>query len=334
MGEKDRLKKVFFLKDTSKIYDVLDELVLDDYSGKETLVKLHMGETGNRYFPKTDFVRLIVDALKRKSAYPFLYDTTVMYNSKRRYLDGYKEVAKNHGFTVDNIGCNVRIDERGKPVEIEGETYFVGNEMYNAENIVGISHFKGHIASGMGGAIKNFGMGGVTRESKKFMHNGCKPVYNEDKCVLCGLCSQLCPFNAIKIIDNNWNIDIDTCFGCGVCINNCEYDALNYVNNDLSFFLACAAKACIDGKKVIYVNDVNRISRSCDCDPESGPIICPDIGYLVSDDPVAIDKASLDLINDIKPNVFEKVNRVNPFKQIEYGEEIGIGSSKYRLIEL
>ena len=49
---------------------------------------------------------------------------------------------------------------------------------------------------------------------------------------------------------------------------------------------------------------------------------------------VAIDKASLDLINKVKENVFEKELKVNPFKQITYGEDIGLGSSSYSLIEL
>lgn len=87
-------------------------------------------------------------------------------------------------------------------------------------------------------------------------------------------------------------------------------------------------------KNVLYLNEVKRIAKSCDCDPFADPIICPDIGYLVSDDPVAIDKASLDLINGVKENVFEKVNKVSPLKQIKYGGEIGLGSFSCQLIEL
>ncbi len=85
---------------------------------------------------------------------------------------------------------------------------------------------------------------------------------------------------------------------------------------------------------MLYLNELKRIAKGCDCDPNAGPIICPDIGYLVGDDPVAIDKASLDLINKVKENVFEKVNKVNPLKQIKYGEQIGLGSASYQLIEL
>ena len=63
-------------------------------------------------------------------------------------------------------------------------------------------------------------------------------------------------------------------------------------------------------------------------------MICPDVGYVVSDDIVAVDNASLDLVNKVKPDVFKKENRVDPFKQIKYGEEIGLGSSSYELIKI
>jgi uncharacterized Fe-S center protein len=79
---------------------------------------------------------------------------------------------------------------------------------------------------------------------------------------------------------------------------------------------------------------VNRIARSCDCDPHAGPLICPDIGYLVSTDPVAIDTASLDLINKEKPDVFIKENHVDPTKQLSYAEDLGLGSQQYDLIRI
>ncbi len=85
---------------------------------------------------------------------------------------------------------------------------------------------------------------------------------------------------------------------------------------------------------MLYLNELKRIAKGCDCDPNAGPIICPDIGYLLSDDPVAIDKASLDLIDKVEENVFKKVNKIDPLKQIRYGEQIGLGSSSYQLIEL
>ena len=334
MGEEDRLKKVLFFKDSNKIFSALEFFGLEDFSDKKTLIKIHMGELNNKYYVRPDFVKLTVDALYKKSSKPFLYDTTVLYNSKRKFVEGYKKVAEINGFSKEYLDCEVVIDDEGFPVKIEDNIYYVGKTLYNIKNIIGISHFKGHIASGMGGTIKNFGMGGVISESKKFMHHACKPIFNKKNCKYCKICSEVCPFNAIKVNEDNWKINNDSCFGCGVCVENCEYNALNYVNNDLSFFLACATKACVDNKKTIYVNDANRISRNCDCDPSSGPIICPDIGYFVSNDPVAVDMATLDSINKTKPNIFMDINKVDPYKQIKFGEKIGLGSSSYELINI
>jgi len=186
----------------------------------------------------------------------------------------------------------------------------------------------------MGGAIKNFGMGGVTKETKQRMHHGSRPVYQKDKCTYCGVCAELCPFEAITVKKDKWKQNMRSCFGCGVCVDACKEDALTNKDADLQYVLACAAKACVQDKNVIYLNELKRISKSCDCDPFADPVICPDIGYLLSDDPVAVDKASLDLINDVKKDVFEKENHISPLKQIKFGEEIGLGSSSYRLIEL
>jgi uncharacterized Fe-S center protein len=193
---------------------------------------------------------------------------------------------------------------------------------------------KGHIASGMGGAIKNFGMGGVTKETKRAMHHGSKPLFQKNKCTYCGMCAELCPFESITVEKETWKQNKRKCFGCGVCVDACSSAALSYIDADFQYVLACAAKACVQDKHVLYLNDVNRIAKSCDCDPFAGPEICPDIGFLLSDDIVAVDKASLDLIHDVKSDIFEKENHVSPLKQIKYGEEIELGSSLYKLISL
>lgn len=328
------MKKVIFFSDENKIGKALDTFNLEGFFGKKIPFKLHMGEKGNKYFPKVETIKKVIKALQIRKIKPFLFDTTVAYNSMRYTKEGYFLLIEMHGFTKKNIGCDSIIDEKGITVNIEGDNYEVAESLHKSSYIFAYSHVKGHIATGFGGAIKNFGMGGVTKETKINMHHGSRPTFQKDKCIYCGTCAEVCPFNAIKVNKNDWNHDINRCFGCGVCINNCKNHVLNYKISDLQYSLVCSAKACLQDKNVIYINDVNRISKSCDCDPEAGPLICQDIGYLVSDDPVAIDKASLDLIYDIKPNIFEKVNRVNPFKQIRYGEEIGLGSSTYQLIKL
>jgi len=334
MGGAAQMKKVYFFTDLNDLSDVMKSLRVAEFEDKDVLVKLHMGEVKNKFFSSPDYVKKHIDILKDHTARPFLYDTTVLYKSPRRYETGYQKLAKIHGFTKKKIGCDVIIDDAGIPVEIEGNTYNVGETMHNTNFILSLAHVKGHNATGMGGAIKNFGMGGVTKETKSWIHTGSKPDYKKDKCTYCGVCSEVCPFDAIKVDEQQWKWNNRSCFGCGVCVYNCKYNALDYRRYDLQYTLACAAKACVNNKNVLYVNELKRISKTCDCDPFSGPIICPDIGYVASDDMVAVDAASLDLINNVKPDVFNKTHHVNPENQLQYGENIGLGTTDYELISL
>jgi uncharacterized Fe-S center protein len=334
MGENRRMKKVFFFTELSKLHEALNNFNMQSFANKKIPIKLHMGEIKNKYFSKPELAKLVVDELKQVNAEPYLFDTTVAYPGLRHSKKGYKKVAMIHGFTRKKVGCDVVIDDTGVPVNIENRDYEVADNIFNSTHIFALSHVKGHIASGMGGAIKNFGMGGVTKETKQKMHHGSRPIFKKDACTFCGVCAEVCPFDAIKIKDETWNQSMRKCFGCGVCVDLCKDGGLIYEDANFQFVLACAALACVQNKNVLYLNDVNRISKSCDCDPFAGPVICPDIGYLVSDDPVAVDKASLDIINEVEENVFEKVNKVSPLKQIKFGEEIGLGSSSYQLIEL
>ena len=328
------MNKVVFFTEFKDLHNAVVQFPLQSFAGKKVPLKLHMGEKKNPYFVKPELVKLVVDELKKVSADPFLFDTTVAYRGSRYTKIEYQKLAKLHGFDMKNVGCDVVIDDTGVPTVVEGRTFQVAEHLKNSTHIFALTHVKGHIQSGMGGAIKNFGMGGVTKETKIKIHTGSQPVYRKDACTYCGVCAEVCPFQVIDVVVDSWNYNKKECFGCGVCVDACKNKALQNQDADIQFLLACSAKACVQDKNVLYLNELKRIAKGCDCDPNAGPIICPDIGYLVGDDPVAIDKASLDLINKVKENVFEKINKVNPLKQIKYGEQIGLGSASYQLIEL
>lgn len=328
------MKKVVFFPDLIKLNDALDNFNIKSFEDKRVPVKLHMGELRNKFFPKPDLVKHVIEELKKVSADPYLFDTTVAYKGIRNTKKGYEKLARMHGFTFKKVGCDVVIGDRGIPVIVENREYEVAEHLVNSTHIFAISHVKAHMATGMGGAIKNFGMGGVTKETKGKMHRGSRPIFQKDACTYCGVCAEVCPFDSITIHDNSWDQNMRNCFGCGVCVDTCKEKALKFNDADFQFVLACAAKACVQDKNVIYLNELKRIAENCDCDPFAKKLLCPDIGYLVSDDIVAIDKASLDLIHDIKKDVFEKEKHINPFKQIKFGEEIGLGSSSYQLIDL
>jgi uncharacterized Fe-S center protein len=334
MGEKNWMNKVVYFKGAKDLSKALGFFDLSIFENKSVLVKLHMGEEKNKYFIRPSFVKSVINAMLKQHSIPFLYDTTVLYESPRKNIEGYKQVAFAHGFHENNIGCPLVIDDEGVAVIVEGYEFEVGKTLYDSSHVIGLSHVKGHVATGMGGAIKNFGMGGVTRTSKKMMHHGSKPEFNEDNCQLCGICAEVCPFHAITVDADSWMVNEQSCFGCGVCVDNCSYDALSFVKDNLQYLIASAMKACISNKQMLFINDVNRIVDSCDCDPYAKTLLSPDVGYCIASDPVAVDHASLELIHEVKKDVFQKTFHIDPYKQIQFGEEIGLGSREYELIRL
>jgi len=326
------MTKVYFFTGEKKLADALDLLGVGDFTGEKVPVKLHMGEPGNKYFIAPSLVKLAVRKLKDAGAEPFLFDTTVAYPGPRSTKQGYEKAARRHGFGEDEMGCEVVIGDEGVRVVESGYGFEVAKEIHSSTHLVVISHVKGHVGSGFGGAIKNLGMGGVTRETKSAIHAMSSPVFVEEECDLCRDCAEACPFDALTV-EPDWKRDKAMCWGCGVCVAACTKGALIYREMDLQKGLALSAKACVEGKQVVYINAVVNISRDCDCDPNARPVICPDIGYLVSDEPAAIDRASLDLVHEVKPEVFKKATGIDPSKQVRYAQEIGFSAS-YELVRL
>lgn len=320
------MAEVYFFTEVDKLPSALDLLGIEDFRRAKVPIKLHMGELGNRYYISPSIVKLVVEKLKDVGAAPFLFDTTVAYRAPRSTRHGYKMVAYKHGFGKDKMGCEVVIGERGVGVIEGGYSFEVAKEIYESTHLVVVSHVKGHIQAGFGGAIKNLGMGGVTKGTKRKIHRMSIPRFWAEKCDLCGSCSEVCPSRAITI-DSNWRYDSNACAGCGKCVSSCPTGALSYKIMDLQKGLALAAKACTRGKRVLYINALVNITRSCDCDPHPNPIICPDIGYLASNELAAIDRASLELINEVKPRILEETNQIDPTKQVQYAQEIGLTSS-------
>jgi uncharacterized Fe-S center protein len=194
-------------------------------------------------------------------------------------------------------------------------------------------------------------MGCGSKLGKLEMHSGSKPVIDKEKCIACGKCAPNCNQCAITI-EEKAVIDYNKCVGCGECIVVCPVKAPQQEEINQSKILnekiAEYAYGVLKDKQHFHINFVMNVSPNCDCWSNNDLPIVPDIGILASSDPVAIDMASSDLVNNaevIKGSVLDgkESRHKDKFKCIhanidwesglDYAEYLKLGTKDYELIK-
>lgn len=327
------MEKVKFLKKMSVTKKELVDILKDQFIPNEKVVlKMHFGEPGNETAFKPEDVKPFIDALKELGHEVVMVDTPVAYDSLRNTKEGYEKAIKERGY--DSVGKYKVMDEYIN-VQIEDLKFEVAKDLTEAKNVLVLSHVKGHECAGFGGAIKNLGMGALSAKTKAFIHSGSKPVIDLSKCVGCGICAQLCPAKAIVIENGKANPDLNKCWGCSICELNCPQQALIPKGKIFDEALAMGACAAIKvmPKNTYYINIIKNITKSCDCEEDAGKIIAKDVGILFSNNPVAIDNASVDLTNGKEgKDVFQEENNKDPKLQIEFAEKYSEFKKEYKLV--
>jgi uncharacterized protein len=335
-------------------------------------IKLHFGEKGNTAYVRPIFLRRVADRVKQYKGKPFLTDTNTLYTGARSEAVSHLNTAVENGFAESvinapiliadglrgNSGMKVRID---KPIF---KTVSIAREIYMTDALIAVTHFKGHELSGFGGALKNLGMGCASREGKLSQHSTISPQVDGKACKGCETCLSWCAQEAISMLPLKSGvetkhsialIDPKKCVGCGECILTCPSGAIQIQwNESIPIFqkkMVEHAYGAVQKKKgkVLYLNFLTQISPACDCYGYSDAPIVNDIGILSSEDPVAIDQASVDLVNGEAGNRSSKLQKNwNPGEdkfravypevdwniQLAYAEEIGMGTRKYELIKI
>ena len=328
-----------------------------------TAVKVHFGESGNTAFVRPVYLRTIVETIKRCGGEPFLTDTNTLYAGTRATAPGHIRTAVANGFADVVVGAPIIIADglRGSSetaVHIgqkRFETVYIGSEIAHADKLVAVAHFKGHELCGFGGALKNIGMGCASRRGKMAQHARLAPKIKPVRCTGCGDCVRHCAHQAIRLTDNKACIDAGACSGCGQCVLICAHKAVRirwhqdgpaFMEHMVEYALG-ALQAKKD--KVVFVNFITDISPACDCPAYNDAPIVRDIGFVASRDPVAVDQASVDLVNreqalpgrcpqDQAAPGGDKFRGLYPevdwAVQLDYAARLGLGSRAYELIKI
>ena len=324
-------------------------------------VKLHFGEKGCTAYIRTAYVRAVLEAMEPAGGAPFLTDTNTLYVGSRSDSVRHLRTAFEHGFSYASMGVPTVIADGLKGgnyerVRIDGKHFTearIASDIARADSLLVLTHVKGHELTGIGGALKNLGMGCASRAGKLAMLSDVRPYVSKDRCTGCGKCIAWCPAGALSLKAKKAAIDSEVCIGCAECIVVCPVKAIR-IDWDMSVSLVqekiaeYALAVATTKKKIGYVNFVMDVSPQCDCYPFSDAAIVPNVGILVSLDPVAIDKASADLINaqpalpgtalkaggkkrDHLQHLFDGLDwRV----QLKHAEHLGLGTTRYKLIKV
>ena len=291
------LPKVYFIK------EITPENIVKIYNalgrkaqGKNVAVKLSTGEAGNPNHLSPALIKDLVQSVNGT-----IIEGNTAYAGRRNTTADHLKTAEEHGFTaiadVDILDADGQVS-----LPIEGGRHLkediVGKNFLNYDFLMVLSHFKGHPMGGFGGALKNISIGIASPDGKANIHSAGKTQ------------------DVAKVWDMIPDQDI------------------------FQESMAEASKAIIDhvGDKVLYINLANKLSVDCDCVAEPEPVSMADIGIFASLDPVALDRACIDAVRNSddhgKIHLIERIDSRHGMHNLEYAEQLGLGSQTYELVEL
>lgn len=297
--------------------------------GAPVAVKTHFGEDGNLSFVSPLFVRRIVDAVRAAGGKPFLTETTTLYSGRRFRGDTHLELAREHGF--DFAPIMIADGLYGDEFDLI-ENCKIGRTIARVDTIVCVSHFKGHLNTGFGGALKNLGMGCASKGGKLELHSNSKPFIDQKKCTACQRCIRYCAFGAIALVSGKVTIDKDKCTGCTGCMAICPEHAIRFrwdaASADIQQRIARYAAAVTRNRRSFFVNFLINIAPNCDCFHTNEPMIHPDVGILCGTDPVALDQACFDMV---RPAIEKLHPDLDCQEQLAQAARLGGGERKYEI---
>jgi uncharacterized Fe-S center protein len=323
-----------------------DRLENDDFIA----LKIHFGEKDNTGYIKPAWLHGVAAEIRKKTKRAFFTDSNTLYVGNRSNSVDHIRLAWSHGFSPAVIDVPVIIADgligrdkhegQGRHNRVAAPK--VGSAFLSSDALLCLTHVTGHVQTGIGAAIKNLGMGCASRAGKLDQHSHAHPRVQAKACRNCSLCFDYCPAEAIVQAEGHVTIDDAKCIGCGECLVVCKHGAIKLRwDEDFTRIQEKMAEYALHVKRLFkeksgFLNFLVKITKDCDCMAKDQPRIVEDLGILASADPVAIDKASADLVigHSRGKDVFKAGYDIDWTVQLRHGVEIGLGSMAYDLIEL
>lgn len=301
--------KVYFTQEITpealvKIYEALGKT-----ANGNVAVKISTGELGGNNYLKPDLIKQLVNKVNGT-----IVECNTAYEGNRNTSDKHWKTIKAHGF-LDIAKVDIMDEDGDMIIPVQDTTRLkynlVGSHLQKYDFMINLAHFKGHAMAGFGGVLKNQSIGIASARGKAYIHTAGKTTQVEEM----------------------WN-NLPTMWD-------------KSPENNISFIEAMATAAQSihtyfgNGERIIYIIVMNNISIDCDCDAHPASPQIKDIGIAASLDPVALDKFCLDKIiatpstnEENKQSLLNRINIRNGMRIIEYGEQIGLGSCKYEVINI
>ena len=310
--ENDTISTVYLTKEISpealvKIYKALGV----DATGR-VAVKMSTGEGSNPNYLKPELIKNLIAEVDGT-----IVECNTAYSSgpgneqdDRNTFENHWKVIERHGFK-SMFKVDLMDEDGDMKIPVQDTTYIkydiVGKHMANYDFMIALNHFKGHPMGGYGGALKNLSIGCGSQNGKAYIHSAGK----------------------MEVLDmaKLWTPE--------------------YVGDQDGFLesMAAAAQAVTDyfraKQGIVYISVMNNMSIDCDCVDHPEPVKLEDYGILASTDPVALDQACIDIINQQKvtatndpTDLLNRIDKQHGVHTIEHAAKIGLGNRTYNLINI
>ncbi len=319
-------------------------------------LKINLSEIGYGHYLPPIVVTTLFERLRDMGARPVVTDSCTLFKGSRHTGYDWTNAALVQGFSAGETFDNQLMLADGYTGE-EGRFYpsdgrriggvELGSLFTDTRNVVVLSHVTAHPLLGIAGAISNLGLGFLTITGKLRIHSALRIMYDSAKCDNCGACLSFCPTGAISNGEPTISFDPDICNACLGCCMACPNSALAVNPDDMVDFQERVVEAAHTAMKnlrgaAFFVSFLSSVTPQTDDYPFSDIPFIPDLGILASEDPVAIDWVTYQMISGspgIPGSVVEHLNAlkkgddkirtitgISPGHWLDYAEEMGLGT--------